>query len=764
MAAAHVSAVLHRDLKPDNILVGKAGRIAVTDFGIARLAQTPLGTAEGFIGTPAYMAPEQVEGRDVTTASDVYALGAILFELLTGRRPWLGDDSFAVAIARLREPPPDPRSVPDALAELALRCLAREPEGRPAGALARALAAIGEVDMTARQVFVAVVPEKAARAVAILPMRGTGELAEVAEGLSEEIVDALSMTKALRVRPLASVRAATKAEADARELGAQLGVDVVVDSSIHIRGPQIRITARAIGVADGFQLWASHFDCGPDGLLAAGDELVKAIANALIVDLAMPARGILDAKIAGRYLEAKARLRAAWHDGRVHEAIHILEPLLLEASDDPRILATLAIALARSAFYAIGPDLPRARLLADKALSVAPDFGEAQFARALVHLYESDVPAAAAMLRRTVTTVPGFSLAQGLLGALLLEAGSLDEALLHLEAARSIDPTASQMPNLARAYAYLGRHDDAIATLNAGGKIDVLSLTSIGRFQMWRGEIRPYQSEIPPVLDALTAGTRGCARPAPSSLPSTCASPAVLTTRSIWSRSASTPASRTRCGSSGARRCSRYVHCRDFAHSLRLCQSAHRRSSRRSSRRDRGGGARNRRARSSADILSHESRAICGSRQTEFRRVTARFRRLRLSMQMEVTMTRDPEAIALAYLDAVSTKELDRLEALVSPQVRFVGPAATMTGRDDVVAALRRISAVHVRNEVRRVFSDRDEVCVIYDLITDTIGALPTIEWLKIADGRIQSINLYYDQLPWQRVREELARRAKASA
>ena len=507
MAAAHASAVLHRDLKPDNILVGKAGRIAVTDFGIARLAQTPSGTAEAFIGTPAYMAPEQVEGRDVTTASDVYAIGAVLFELLTGRRPWLGDDPFAVALARLREPPPDPRSVravPDVLAELTLYCLAREPERRPAdaGALARTLAAIGDVDMTARQVFVAAVPEKAARTVAILPLRGTGELAEVADGLSEEIVDALSMTKALRVRPLASVRAATKSEADARELGTQLRVDVVVDGSIRNRGPQIRITARAIGVADGFQLWASHFDCGPDGLLAAGDQLVKAIANALVVDLAMPARRSLDAKIAGRYLEAKARLRAAWHDGNVHEAIHILEPLLLEAPDDPRILATTAIALARSAFYAIGPDLLRARLLADKALSVAPDFGEAQLARALIHLYESDVPAAAAMLRRTVTTVPGFSLAQGLLGALLLEAGSIDDAVLHLEAARSIDPTASQLPDLARAYVYLGRHDDAIATLNTGGEIDVLGLTSIARFQMWRGEIRPFESEIPPVLDA----------------------------------------------------------------------------------------------------------------------------------------------------------------------------------------------------------------------------------------------------------------------
>jgi ketosteroid isomerase-like protein len=127
-------------------------------------------------------------------------------------------------------------------------------------------------------------------------------------------------------------------------------------------------------------------------------------------------------------------------------------------------------------------------------------------------------------------------------------------------------------------------------------------------------------------------------------------------------------------------------------------------------------------------------------------------------------MTRNSEAIALAYLDAVSTKELDRLDTLVAPHVRFVGPAMTMTGRDDLVAALRRISAIHVRNEIKRVFSDGNEVCVIYDLVTDTIGVVPTIEWLKIEDGRIQSINLYYDQLPWQRVREELGRRAKASA
>ncbi len=127
-------------------------------------------------------------------------------------------------------------------------------------------------------------------------------------------------------------------------------------------------------------------------------------------------------------------------------------------------------------------------------------------------------------------------------------------------------------------------------------------------------------------------------------------------------------------------------------------------------------------------------------------------------------MTKSPEKIALAYLNAVSTKQLDQLDAIVSPDVRFVGPARTMSGRDNLVQALRRISAIHVRNDVKRVFADGDEVCVIYDLVTDTIGALATIEWLQINDGRIQSIHLYYDQLPWQRAQEELARRASTRA
>jgi len=123
-------------------------------------------------------------------------------------------------------------------------------------------------------------------------------------------------------------------------------------------------------------------------------------------------------------------------------------------------------------------------------------------------------------------------------------------------------------------------------------------------------------------------------------------------------------------------------------------------------------------------------------------------------------MSHDSHAIAIAYLDAISKKELGRLDALVAPEVRFVGPASTITGRAALVAALQKIGAVHVRTDVQRVFHDGDEVCVIYDFVTDVVGAVSTVEWLRLVDGRIASVHIYYDQVPWLKVREALAARS----
>jgi serine/threonine-protein kinase len=135
IAAAHATGVVHLDLKPDNVLVGNDGRIAVTDFGIASIIEvSPRDSFERSYGTPAYMAPEQMRGgTPIGPPADVYAFGAMMFEMLTGRQPFTGEDALKIAHARLEQPPPDPRSlcqVPDPHAELVLRCLAREPAER----------------------------------------------------------------------------------------------------------------------------------------------------------------------------------------------------------------------------------------------------------------------------------------------------------------------------------------------------------------------------------------------------------------------------------------------------------------------------------------------------------------------------------------------------------------------------------------------------------------------------------------------------------
>jgi TolB-like protein len=140
LAAAHAAGVVHRDLKPANVLIERSGRVVLTDFGIARaLSDEGAGArTQGVVGTPLYMAPEQLAGLPVDVRADLYAIGLILFEMLTGTLPFAGQTPIAAALARLTQPPPDPRAVhpglPEPLAELILQCMAQQPEGRPASA------------------------------------------------------------------------------------------------------------------------------------------------------------------------------------------------------------------------------------------------------------------------------------------------------------------------------------------------------------------------------------------------------------------------------------------------------------------------------------------------------------------------------------------------------------------------------------------------------------------------------------------------------
>jgi len=122
--------------------------------------------------------------------------------------------------------------------------------------------------------------------------------------------------------------------------------------------------------------------------------------------------------------------------------------------------------------------------------------------------------------------------------------------------------------------------------------------------------------------------------------------------------------------------------------------------------------------------------------------------------------TADRKAKALAYLDAVAKQQFDRLETLLAPDLIFKGPTLTRTTAADFIGALKRLGVIHVRSDLRRVFADGDEACLIYDFVTDTAaGAVPIIEWLRFEGDRIRAIDLFYDRQPWQTVAAVMAER-----
>ncbi len=521
LEAAHAAGVVHRDLKPENVLVeAKSGRAVVTDFGIAR-AHDADGHTGGMLGTAAYMAPEQVEGRaDVDGRADLYALGAVLFELLTGARAWTGESFLAVAVRRLNEPPPDPRAanpaVPTGLAECVLRCMARDREARfaTAAAVAEALRAITSalptsdvapppslVAPAARALRVAPVPVEGDKTVAVLPFVTDGdEDAFLAEALADDLVDALSTTRGLRVRPRGMVElyGGEGPVADPRALGRALEVQVIVEGTIRRSGETVRLHARLISVADGFQLWGRRFDRPARELLAINDELASAVAEALTVArVADPRPAAPDSAVIELQLRARQALRQGWGGmADLGPAVALFEQALARAPDDPGLLSGYAMARARRLNYAPPgtDDAASVFAAADRALAAAPSQGEPWLARATALHITSDWAGAVTALRAALTRAPGLLPAHALLGNIQLEIGAAEEGVFRLETALSLDPTLGQARwELARGQALLGRWDrtDVLLSLpvdrpedNAGRRM------GRARTNLWRGARR----------------------------------------------------------------------------------------------------------------------------------------------------------------------------------------------------------------------------------------------------------------------------------
>jgi eukaryotic-like serine/threonine-protein kinase len=312
IAAAHEKGIVHRDLKPANVMVTTDGRVKILDFGLAKDVSTSGSsgatlTAAGLtqaglvMGTPAYMSPEQITGRDVDHRTDIFSLGVVLHEMITGRRPFDGSSAAELASAVLRDTPVSLNEVranlPSDLARITRRCLEKDPRHRIQTArdvsnelrdLARQASPVLASSSTPTSGAVASAIGSARTDegfwIAVLPAKytaTTSELKALADGLSEEIVAGLSHFTYLRVITSGSTQRYADQSPDLRAVGKDLGARYVISASLRQVGARVRVTVQLIDASTGAQLWAETYErpFSPEAVFEIQDELVPRIVS-----------------------------------------------------------------------------------------------------------------------------------------------------------------------------------------------------------------------------------------------------------------------------------------------------------------------------------------------------------------------------------------------------------------------------------------------------------------------------------------------------
>ena len=483
---AHEHGVVHRDIKPENILLS-GNHALVADFGIAKAVVVAGGdrlTQTGSsIGTPTYMSPEQTAGdSELDGRSDVYSLGCVLYEMLSGEPPYGGSSARSVMVKHLTDPVPSVRrlrpGVPERVDRVITQALAKQPADRFATAadFARALfAASSDPGQSRARASGTTGAATSGRSIAVLPfadMSAQRDQEYFTDGIAEEIINALTKVHALHVVSRSSAFAFKGKNQDIRQVGEQLNVGTVLEGSVRKAGNRLRITAQLINVADGYHLWSERYDRELEDVFAVQDEIAENIVRALRVVLSEDEKRAIEQPRAGdvEAYEYYLRGRQFFHQFR-EKGLQYARRMFARAIEiDPayaRAYAGIADCSSMLFHYwdASDANLEQADSASRKALELAPELAEAHAARGLALSLRGRYDEAQREFEAAIRLDPKLFEGHYYFALARFQQGNLAEAATLFAQAASVRKDDYQSPVLqAQCYVGLGQHARADAT------------------------------------------------------------------------------------------------------------------------------------------------------------------------------------------------------------------------------------------------------------------------------------------------------------